>query len=455
MNERQNSGTTKCIYEMFSLVEGNIADKSILKSKNIDTIVNAANPTLMGSKQGVDGAIHRAVNELLEENHTFAEKICKKLDSPKKKNIIRCRRGDAVITSGYKLCNHVIHVVGAQYDGTSKKAEDCSSSKVQILESCYTNIVKLLKSNSDIKRIAVPIVGSGEYGFPFPLAAKIAVAGLANALIEWKEHDPEMFEMAGIEKIYFFVYHECRTIQTEQMECMLTILRGYEPAIRNDQKVVFQTSTKAHFRYMKEIQKYDEMRGYFSVVKSMRWLLMAFRLLFLPTMWLKDLIGGNDWKKRRRFVEVLALVKMGMPILYWVILINLEGYQYVQIVEIAFSALVIYGMCDTMSYLLTLIVMTDIQRPSANIIRSMLMLFVNYIEISLDKALLYWVNYRNNIGFWDALLFGMLGEPQEIRKMAVPLDYMWEFLDAGIGFFFASLVFGYFANHMRLRKFRN
>ena len=136
----------KNIADILEVVRGRIEDADQIKSRKIDTIVNAANPTLMGSDQGVDGSIHKAVNGHLKKGRTFAEKICKELDQnsgkkTKNKNIIRCCRGKAVKTGGYGLCENIIHVVGSQYDGKSKSGIDCSSSRINTLESCYYEMI--------------------------------------------------------------------------------------------------------------------------------------------------------------------------------------------------------------------------------------------------------------------------------------------------------------------------
>ena len=56
----------KCIAGMLQVITGNIGDREMLKKYQINAIVNAANPTLMGSDQGVDGSIHSAINKLLK-----------------------------------------------------------------------------------------------------------------------------------------------------------------------------------------------------------------------------------------------------------------------------------------------------------------------------------------------------------------------------------------------------
>ena len=54
------------------VVKGDITDKKLLKKLRVDAIVNAANPTLMGSNQGVDGAIHAKLQKL-------KKRICKEI----------------------------------------------------------------------------------------------------------------------------------------------------------------------------------------------------------------------------------------------------------------------------------------------------------------------------------------------------------------------------------------
>lgn len=444
------------LLQNISFVGENIADKEQLIKRNIDTIVNAADPTLMGSDQGVDGAIHKAIDEEHGESGFFQRMICDELKEDIVSKRIRCQRGDAVMTSGDNLCRHVIHVVGARYDGGRGWITECSSSTVSVLESCYYGVVKVIKENPDIKNVAIPIISSGEYGFPFQAAAEIAVASIYNAIVEWKLHDPEIFEMSGLRKIYFFVYDNDRAILDKKVRDGNRILEKYGPIMESEKRLVFQSSAKAHFRYWKEIIEYDEKRGYFSGAKLIRELLMCVRVIFLPVLALKDLIGGRNWEKRRQFVEIFTIGKALLTFLFcW--MVSRQGLSCCPVMKDGvIPCLIIYDMSDTITYLLTLVVMADIQRPSANIIRSLILLFVNYMEVSFGMAYLYFLHYEQigqSIIFREAAVFGLLGV-EAGGRMTTSADYFFKVADAGIKFFFITLVFGYFANHMRQRKFR-
>ena len=122
----------------------------------VDAIVNAANPKLLGGG-GVDGAIHRAAGPRLVE-------ACRRLP---KTHGIRCDFGEARITEGFELpARHVIHTVGPIYNRTPEPEA--------VLARAYTSSMELAEAHG-LESIAFPAISTGAYGFPLEPAAQIAL----------------------------------------------------------------------------------------------------------------------------------------------------------------------------------------------------------------------------------------------------------------------------------------
>lgn len=127
----------------------------------VDAVVNTANPNpVIGS--GVDSGIHKKAGH---ELFVARQKIgC--IDF-----------GDAAITPGFDLdARYVIHTVGPVWEGGSHREE-------QILSSCYRNSLTLAKEH-ECESIAFPLIATGNYGFPKPLALQIAVREISTFLLE-------------------------------------------------------------------------------------------------------------------------------------------------------------------------------------------------------------------------------------------------------------------------------
>ena len=138
--------------------------KTDITKLQVDAIVNAANPSLLGGG-GVDGAIHRAAgSELLAE--------CRKLGG--------CKTGEAKITKGYKLpAKWVLHTVGPIWRGGENQEH-------LLLAQCYRSCFELA-SRYELRSLAFPAISCGIYGFPIEEAVEIAV-GETEAALRSNEH---------------------------------------------------------------------------------------------------------------------------------------------------------------------------------------------------------------------------------------------------------------------------
>lgn len=468
---------------------------------SIDTIVNSASPDLMGGKEKtVDGTLHELIDQKFKEkgeNRTFNHMICREfamgsgaVSSEDEACIsrIRCHRGKAVLTEGYGLCRYVIHAVGTKLvrvkessdtteeDGclgqtncrvhNKRPEKNCTSSSIQLLESCYHEIVRLIWQYPDIRNVAVPIIGAGNYGVDFEIAARIAVSATGNALIEWKYRDEESFEFSKIEKIVFFV-EPGNTIgsgkngcgvqgreEIKQIDVLKGIFEEYKKIYEKKHQVVFQDSFTAQRQHYNEIIRNDENRGYFAIAKLFRRALVRSRMFFgFVSNKVKDFLGGCDWQNRRTAVESITAFKLLFPILGILLTRYCPCVSQTPMLH-GISCVIFYSMADTVTYLLGLLMMADIQKPSANVIRSLLLLFLNYIEVSLEMTYFYYV-YGSNIKFKKALTFGVLGEGTDNAVISAVPDMIIGYANAGLKFFFLTVVFGYLVQHMRQRKFKD
>ncbi len=154
------------------LVQGDII------REKVDAIVNAANSGLMGGG-GVDGAIHRAAGQVIDEE-------CRKIVS----QIGRLPAGKAVITSGGNLkAKYVIHTVGPVWRGGNSGEE-------QTLASCYVESLKTAMEHG-VKSVSFPAISTGIYGYPADLAAAIAI----RAAVDYLENNP-----TSLDEVHFVLY---------------------------------------------------------------------------------------------------------------------------------------------------------------------------------------------------------------------------------------------------------
>jgi O-acetyl-ADP-ribose deacetylase (regulator of RNase III) len=145
--------------------------------QDVDAIVNAANPGLLGGG-GVDGAIHRAGGpSILEECRAIRERRGE------------CPPGQAVVTSGGHLkARFVIHAVGPVFRGGAG-GED------ERLRDAYRCSLRLAVEKG-AKSVAFPSISTGAYRFPIERAAPIAI-GTVRAFV---------LERSGLDEVRFVLF---------------------------------------------------------------------------------------------------------------------------------------------------------------------------------------------------------------------------------------------------------
>ena len=149
------------------------AVKGDITTQPVDAIVNAANSTLLGGG-GVDGAIHAAAGPALLAECREVRRTAYPSGLPV---------GYAVVTGAGDLpCRWVVHTVGPNWH----RGERAESSLV----SCFRESV-LAAAAVGARSVALPAVSAGVYGWAGPTVARLAVAGVAEALAELAAPEPE------------------------------------------------------------------------------------------------------------------------------------------------------------------------------------------------------------------------------------------------------------------------
>lgn len=139
------------------LIQGDIT------TAEVDAVVNAANPSLMGGG-GVDGAIHRKGGPSILED-------CERVRREQHPEGLPTGRAVAT-TAGDLPARWVIHTVGPVYSATEDRSH--------LLASCHTESLRVA-GELGAGSIAFPAISTGIYGYPLEAAADVALSTVVGA----------------------------------------------------------------------------------------------------------------------------------------------------------------------------------------------------------------------------------------------------------------------------------
>ncbi|MCI6574706.1 MAG: macro domain-containing protein [Actinomycetaceae bacterium] len=131
----------------------------------VDAVVNSAMPDLTGCRIPLHGCLDSVI-------HLQAGPWMRN-DGAAIMDVLghEAETGSAVITRGYRMpARYVIHTVAPEvHTGTPAQRDR------ELLRDCYWNCLELAREKGDISTIAFPALATGGNGFPFDIAAKIAL----------------------------------------------------------------------------------------------------------------------------------------------------------------------------------------------------------------------------------------------------------------------------------------
>ena len=146
---------------------------------DVDVIVNAANPGLLGGG-GVDGAIHRAAGpSVLAECRAIVEQLAGH----------RLPRGQAVATTAGRLpARWIVHTAGPIWSASTDRSA--------VLRSCYAESLRVADALG-AHSVAFPAISAGIYGYLLAQAARVAIEATRAALDDHPEVQEARFWLFG------------------------------------------------------------------------------------------------------------------------------------------------------------------------------------------------------------------------------------------------------------------
>ncbi|MBW2045356.1 MAG: two pore domain potassium channel family protein [Deltaproteobacteria bacterium] len=120
----------------------------------------------------------------------------------------------------------------------------------------------------------------------------------------------------------------------------------------------------------------DDTYGFERIVR----LFLCIVQFLYPVLLIRSIFGRFGSIGRKLAVEFYTLIKLLLPL--FILLLGLYRYNFVLIITI-------YLLSETIFHILNLIFLSDIYLVSVSYPRSILLLFLNYIEVVFDFSIIY------------------------------------------------------------------
>ncbi|MGL5963395.1 MAG: potassium channel family protein [Fusobacteriaceae bacterium] len=109
-------------------------------------------------------------------------------------------------------------------------------------------------------------------------------------------------------------------------------------------------------------------------------LILLLQAFIFPAIWIRSMCGKKSKIRKKIVVEIYVFIKLSY-IIY--LAIGTRIYSHLELY------LVIYTMLETLFYLLSIVFLDDVHEKAISFSRSLLLLFINYFEITMSFSIIY------------------------------------------------------------------
>ncbi|MDD2702632.1 MAG: potassium channel family protein [Candidatus Omnitrophica bacterium] len=203
------------------------------------------------------------------------------------------------------------------------------------------------------------------------------------------------------------------------------------PLFWSDKKV--ESAYERQFRYLKAVWNDDS----YGLERLLRIFLCGIQFVY-PVLFIRDIFGRKGVTARKLAVEAYVVLKLFFPL----IVLWTGAYRFPWVI-----ALIVYLLTETTFHILNLIFLSDIHSVSVSYHRSVLLLFLHYIETAMDFAAIYiafdllnvplnWVSAvyfsmvaNTTVGFGDIHARGTAGQAVVIVQLLICVLFVILFIN--------------------------